>query len=95
MRVSVDKDDPGYSPLLIGCKVFYEGYERSHVFTADEEKRTAVVAKLDSRGGVCLNKTRDDIEKETIYGHVRIECDPKQLKAHKLWLRRGEPQSRD
>jgi hypothetical protein len=85
MRVSADKDDPGYSPLLQGCRVFYEGYQRSGVFTADEEKRLAIVAKLDHRGQYILNAERDGIERETIYGHIRIEADPKMLEMHKQW----------
>ena len=85
MRVSCDKEDPGYAPLLLGSKVFYEGYERVGVFTADEERRLAVVAVLDDKGHFQPNATRDGVLRETIYGHIRIECAPEQLALHQRY----------
>lgn len=74
MRLSVLKGDPGYcGSIAPQVKVFFNGYERRCVFTADEEQRMIVAAVLDERGAVRQNKAKDDIEKETLYGDVRIE----------------------
>ena len=84
MRVSVEEGDPGYAPYLRGgCKVFYEGYERNHVVTADEENRMAIVIALDAKGNVIVENDR--IKHETIYGHIRIECSPESLALHEKW----------
>lgn len=72
MRVSVLKDDPGYDSRWRGVKVFFNGSERSHVFTADEEQRLIVAARLDERGRMQLTPTRDGVLRETLYGDVRI-----------------------
>lgn len=76
MRVSVDSNDPGWTPHLIGhVKVFFEGAERRYVFTADEEKRMCIVYVLDDNGNLMLNESRTEILTETIYGHVRIDIN--------------------
>ena len=83
MRVSVDKHDPGYAPILVGrVKVFVDGHERSGVITADEEARMLVVACVNERGVHQLNNDRTEVKRETVYGHVRIECDPHALALH-------------
>ena len=75
MRISVIQDDPGYHPACVfsGTKVFFEGAEIGYVFTADEEKREVLVARLDASGNLTLTKDRQDFAVEKRYGHVRIE----------------------
>lgn len=73
MRVSVFSDDPGYHPAVFGTKVFFEGTEISRVFTADEERRMVVVAKVDEQGRVMLTPDREEVATETRYGSVRLE----------------------
>lgn len=38
MRLSADKNDPGYGPGYINAKVFLDGVELKDCVTADEEK---------------------------------------------------------
>lgn len=38
MRLSVDKEDPGYTGPIRGLKVFLDGVEQKWVITADEEE---------------------------------------------------------
>ena len=71
MRASVDKDDPGYAPHSIGAKVFLDGVQRSHVVTADEEKRLIVRYVTDEKGRFKIDG--DNVRRETLYGDVRIE----------------------
>lgn len=82
MRVSVDKDDVGYSPVAFGCKVLFEGKEIGHCVTADEERQLVIVYKLDDRGKHILTPNCESVEKETRYGNVRIELSP----AYNSWL---------
>lgn len=79
MRLSTREDDPGYVRGLAGVKVFFNGYERKHVFTADEEKGMIVAAALDAQGRVQLNADRSDVLTETLYGVVRMELPPELL----------------
>jgi hypothetical protein len=72
MRISVLKDDPGFHWAAVGSKVFFEGVEIKNVYTADEEKRLVVVAKLDAQGRLMLTEDRE-VATETRYGHVRVE----------------------
>lgn len=37
MRISVEKDDPGYSNDTMNCKVFCDDVEVPYCLTADEE----------------------------------------------------------
>lgn len=79
MRVSIDPEDPGYSPHLMNSRVkirvWLEGVERGHILTADEEKRFAVLHHLDSEGKLSLDKD-GNVRTEKFYGHVRIEIEP-------------------
>lgn len=47
MRVSVKKDDPGYTKDAYKYKVFLDGVEIKHCFTADEERGKAFVEIID------------------------------------------------
>jgi hypothetical protein len=71
MRVSTD--DPGFYDAGIRYHVFLNGVLRQHVFRADEEAGFVVVAKTNERGEMRVNAAMDDVEKETLYGHVLIE----------------------
>ncbi len=71
MRVSVDKSDLGYHPRGVRCRVFLAGSERNNVITADEEKRMAVLVKLDEHGRPTIKG--DQVQTEIFYGDVRIE----------------------
>lgn len=73
MRLSTDKDDPGYSPTAFGARVFFNGAEVRGVFTADEEKRLIVQAVFDSAGRYQLAPCRTKVLRETRHGDVRIE----------------------
>lgn len=73
MRISTFKEDPGYAPDKVGAKVFFEGAEVLHVFTADEERRLIVQADLDDNGRVQIDEARQQVKTITRYGHVRIE----------------------
>ncbi len=72
MRLSTDPTDPGYRPGLHGVRVFFEGAEVLHVFTADEEQRLIVQADLDELGRLQLTPDKTQVRKVTRYGHVRI-----------------------
>jgi len=73
MRLSVDENDPGFRPHLYAIKVYFMGTERSHVITADEERRLIVAHQLDSKGHPRLNTDGTQVLRETLYGDVRIE----------------------
>lgn len=73
MRLSADQGDPGFRPNTQNVKVFFNGVERTHVITADEERRTVVVCALDERGHVQIDWWSGEIRRETLYGDVRIE----------------------
>lgn len=51
MRVSVDEQDPGYSPGLIGrTRVTLDGVEQRHVVTADDVEGIVVTAEVSDSG---------------------------------------------
>lgn len=82
MRVSVDPGDPGYLAEIRsyggggGVKVFLGGVERTHVVTADEEKRFIVCHRLDVAGRPLLNPGRTAVLRDVEYGDVRVELAP-------------------
>lgn len=73
MRVSVDKDDKGYSPYAhhVIDKVYLNGVELTHIVTADDEAGLVVFYCTDDEGKYLL----DDDEKlvtGTLTGDVEI-----------------------
>jgi len=70
MRVSVDTQDPGYSPGLIGrgVKVFLDGIEQRRVVTADDELGLVVMYDVDEQGQVKI-----EVVRITAHGAVKIE----------------------
>lgn len=82
MRLSIISDDPGYVGGPVNVKVFFNGVERSHVFTADEDKRLVVVAALDERGRMQATADREEVLKETLHGDVRIDMPEERRAAY-------------
>jgi hypothetical protein len=83
MRLSRDPSDPGYVtwcevPGARAARVFLAGAERHNVVTADEEKRMAVVYKLDAEGHYVVDEAKGEIVLETFYGDVCIQLPPTQ-----------------
>ena len=73
MRLSTDKDDPGYAATTHGVRVFFNGAEVRGVFTADEERRLIVQAVFDESGCFQLAPCRTKVLTEVRHGDVRIE----------------------
>jgi hypothetical protein len=74
MRLSTDPNDPAYTQGLCGgIKVFFNGIERCNVRTADEEKRLVVVLVVDEHGCFQVDREKEDVLTEALYGDVRIE----------------------
>ncbi|WP_115945628.1 hypothetical protein [Ectopseudomonas oleovorans] len=73
MRVSVDTQDPGYSPGLIGrgVKVFLDDIEQRRVVTADDELGLVVMYDVDEQGQVKMEG--DEVVRITAHGAVKIE----------------------
>jgi hypothetical protein len=77
-RYSCLEDDPGYAAWrrLIregsNVRVFFDGREID-VITADSREGWVLVYRTDDEGKPLLNEAKDEILKERIYGHVRIE----------------------
>jgi hypothetical protein len=71
MRKSVDPHDSAYDPAFAQARVWLDGVERWNVVTADEEKRIALVFKLDERGEVVLDENNAPILEE-FRGNVLI-----------------------
>jgi hypothetical protein len=64
MRLSVDKDDPGYSPDAFKAKVTLDGVELRNCVTADEEQGVAI-CYIDKpfRGDTVPRETRSGVVK--------------------------------
>ncbi|MCW2764012.1 MAG: hypothetical protein JWR85_4213 [Marmoricola sp.] len=75
MRISLEKDDPGYVDVgaVCGAMVYLAGSARKNVITADEEKRYAKLHKLDTNGNPVIDYAKGEIVTEEFYGDVRIE----------------------
>ena len=73
MRVSVDEQDPGYSPGLIGrgVKVFLDGVEQRQVVTADDELGLIVMYDVDENGRVKMDG--EMVRRINAQGAVKIE----------------------
>lgn len=90
MRISTIKTDPGYTQGCVGIRVYLEGAEVTHVFTADEEQRLIVQGDLDATGRLQLTADRQEVKKVTRHGHVRVELPP----GFKLWQPEGSAEPR-
>lgn len=90
MRISVEKDDPGYTDLvpLLGLKIFLDGQEEKLVLTADEEQGKILVAVKNEAG--FLQKDGDEILKEWKSGKVEIQFPEKFPREQFEALRRAQ-----
>lgn len=72
MRVSCREDDPGYmpKPFTIGLRFLVDGVERSHVITADEERRFVL------RYITPYRVRADEVETEELRGDVVVLTPP-------------------
>lgn len=74
MRISVQKDDPGYSPLATRrCVPFLNGWPVSFCITADEDKGYVWRYKTNSKGMVIVNAEGTGCEREQLFGVVEIK----------------------
>ena len=76
MRISVDKNDPGYtSPSILSYtsfKIYLDGQEQRKVITADEGKEYILKYKTDDKGNHILTEDKTDVEVKEVYGNVEI-----------------------
>lgn len=74
-RISIDENDPGYILPWIACKakIYFNGYERTHIITADEKERYVVYYVLDEQGNIKIKNGKPLTNLE--HGDVRIEFD--------------------
>lgn len=70
MRVSVEKDDPGYRPGVYAAEIFLNGERLTRCFTADSDAGIAICAKVDKQGNVMHRDGK--ILTETKRGNVSI-----------------------
>ena len=77
MRLTVLDDDPGeyITPGSERIRVYLNGVEVKHVYSADDVKGEVINAVLDSRGRFRVEN--DQVKRQTLYGQVRIERSPK------------------
>lgn len=74
-RISSNEDDPGYVLPWIACraKIYFNGYERINIVTADEKERYVVYYVLDEKGNIKVKNGK--LLTAVEYGDVRIEFD--------------------
>lgn len=76
MRVSVDKDDPGFigiGPATRRYRVYLDDRVVKFVITADDEAGIVISHKVDENGGLVLGDKPYELARETQHGRVRIE----------------------
>ena len=78
MRVSVDRFDPGFVRDPQRYDVIVNGAPIKHCITADEEAGIAIVVKLDERGKIVVDRSRESLAREMIEGEVKIVVSPAQ-----------------
>lgn len=71
MRLSVRKDDPGYSKHAFGAKVLLDGVEVEQVFTADEEQG-ALWRYCTNDHGALVSDPSGKVPEECLTGVVQI-----------------------
>lgn len=73
MRITVLDDDPGrkINPARERYKVYINGVEVKHVFTADDEKGEVIAAVLDDRGYMTAENGK--VKRQSLYGKVTIK----------------------
>lgn len=73
-RISVNKDDPGFSLEPHRYVVYLNGKRIKDCFTADEEQGYVDCYYRDNAGNFWINENR--IVPMRMWGKVRIECIP-------------------
>jgi hypothetical protein len=76
VRVSIDRDDPGYVANARKIKVYLDGKLVRYVVTADEQRRIVIAFKTDADGCPMLNPARNEVMREELHGDVRIDLPP-------------------
>lgn len=73
MRVTVLDGDPGRKINLARerYKVYIDGVEVKHVFTADDEKGEVIAAVLDDHG--YMTAENGEVKRQSLYGRVIIK----------------------
>ncbi|VFS19496.1 Uncharacterised protein [Enterobacter cancerogenus] len=73
MRITVLDGDPGRKINLAQerYKVYIDGVEVKHVFTADDEKGEVISAVTDERG--YIKAEYGEVKRQTLYGKVIIK----------------------
>lgn len=72
MRLSVNKEDPGYHPRATMAKVILNGVEINSCFTADEELGEVHCFMKGPDNKFILNASRTELLKEVKRGKVEI-----------------------
>ena len=72
MRMSVHKDDQGYHKRAQwGYQPYLDGVKVDHCFTADEDSGYLLRHKT-GKNGVVVDRVRDEIASEQLFGRVEI-----------------------
>lgn len=77
MRITVDKNDPAFDPVLLPyvylCNVYIDGVLTHDCITADEALGEAVVYARDESGQLLIDAERDVLVCKTVRGVIRIK----------------------
>ena len=74
MRISTDRDDPGFVNWRKhgNVDVYLDGERQTDCFTADEEYGFVRVVRRDSEGKIVVLRSANEIAWENRYGKVQI-----------------------
>lgn len=70
MRISIDKNDPGYNFTALGTEVYLNGKKQNNCITADDKKGIVIVYAEDKEGKLILEG--HDIKTEELHGEVKL-----------------------
>lgn len=78
MRISVDAEDPGYTPLAVAAveEVLIDGHVINGCITADEEKGYVLCYLKDQDGNYVIDETGEHVEKVELTGEVQVVLKP-------------------
>jgi hypothetical protein len=73
MRISVNRDDPGFTDRASECEIYLDGVKITHCITADEELGKAECYKLNEWGNPFISEANPgEFETETRRGVVHV-----------------------
>jgi len=81
MRFSVEKGDPGFAayralgPSRRKVRVFVDGVEQKECVTADTKRGVAVIHQRDAAGWLAINRRRDRLKLQQVFGRVEFTFD--------------------